>query len=389
MRAGGRCVALMLQKTANQSIPRETVVSEAKTTPRVRPLHAALVAGGLTLAAAVAWWVVDHAGVIVTSDARVRARMVTISSEVAGRIVALPVAAGDAVQAGELVVQLDDREASIALAVASLEVRALEAQIARERLRAGLARSRGNSRVDGRRSGLAAANADTIAARAMLKTAEAEFARTTSLRASGLVTQAAMDRATANIEAARQSVVRADAAASEGHAGIGEAEAEAGEASVIERGIEALSLQAHALNQRIALQTVELEQHAILSPLSGVIDEVFADEGEHVVPGGRIALAHDPGDVWIEANIKETDVARVDIGARVEIQLDASHEGCEGRVQRIGNAATSEFALIPNANPTGVFTKITQRVPVHVSVGPDCTQVRPGAMATLKIRTTK
>ena len=62
---------------------------------------------------------------IVTSDARVRARMVTISSEVAGRIVALPVAAGDAVQAGELVVQLDDREASIALAVASLEVRAL------------------------------------------------------------------------------------------------------------------------------------------------------------------------------------------------------------------------------------------------------------------------
>ena len=53
------------------------------------------------------------------------------------------------------------------------------------------------------------------------------------------------------------------------------------------------------------------------------------------------------------------------------------------------NVSARKTALIPNANPTGVFTKITQRVPVHVSVGPDCTQVRPGAMATLKIRTTK
>ena len=378
----------MLQKTANQSIPRETVVSEAKAPPRVRSLHAALVAGGLALAAAGAWWLVDHAGVIVTSDARVRTRMVTISSEVTGRIVALQVAAGDAVQAGDALVQLDDREARIAFAAASLEVKTLEAQIARERLRANLARARGNSRVDGRRSGLAATNADAIAARAMLQTAEAEYARTISLRASGLVTQAAMERAKASIEAARQSVVRADAAVSEGHAGIGEAEAEAGEADLIERGIEALSLQAHALRQRIALQKVELEQHAIMSPLSGVIDEVFADEGEHVAPGARIALAHDPGDVWIEANIKETDVARVKVGARVEIHLDASHEGCEGWVRRIGDAATSEFALIPNANPTGVFTKITQRVPVRVSVGRECAQVRPGAMATLKISAT-
>lgn len=311
--------------------------------------------------------------------------MVTISSEVAGRIVSLPQSAGDRVQVGEVIAQLDDREARIALAAASLEVKALEAQIAREILRANIARSRGSSRVDGRRSSLAAASADTIAARVMLQTAEAEYARTTSLHASGLVAQAAMDRATASVEAARQSAVRADAAVSEGRAGIGEAEAEAGEAGVIERGIEALSLQAHVLRQRIALQKVELEQHAIASPLDGVIDEVFADEGEHVAPGARIALAHDPGDVWIEANIKETDVARVGVGARVEIHLDASHEGCEGRVQRIGDVATSEFALIPNANPTGVFTKITQRVPVHVSVGRDCAQVRPGAMATLKI----
>lgn len=354
---------------------------------RLRRLHAALAAAAVVVGAGIAWWLWDHAGAIVTSDARVRARMVTISSEVAGRILHLSLEAGDAVKAGEVVVRLDDREAELSLAAASLELKALEAQVEREKLRASLARARGGSRIDSRRANLAAASADSVAAHALLETTEAEHARTATLRASGLVTQAALDRSTASLEAARQAALRADAAISEGRAGIGEAEAEAGEARVIERNIEALALAAHALRQRIALQKVELGQYAIESSVTGVIDEVFADQGEHVAPGARIALAHDPRNIWIEANIKETDIAGVRIGAAVEVRLDASPGACEGRVQRIGAAATSEFALIPNANPTGVFTKITQRVPVRVGIGADCAQVRPGAMATLKIRT--
>lgn len=353
---------------------------------RLRPLQAALMLAATAVGAGIAWWLRDHAGVIETSDARVRARMVTISSEVAGRILHLSLEAGDAVKAGEIIAQLDDREASLALAAASLELKAIEAQVEREKLRATLARSRGGNRIDARRASLAAASADTAAARALLETAEADHARTTTLRASGLVTQSAMDRATTSLEAARQAALRADAAMSEGRAGIGEAEAEAGEARVIDRNIKALALTAHALRQRIALQKVELGQRSIESPLTGVIDEVFADAGEHVAPGARIALAHDPAGVWIEANIKETDIAGIRIGAAVDIRLDASPNACDGHVARIGAAATSEFALIPNANPTGVFTKITQRVPVRISIGANCAQVRPGAMATLKIR---
>ncbi|MDP3494163.1 MAG: HlyD family efflux transporter periplasmic adaptor subunit [Hyphomonadaceae bacterium] len=354
---------------------------------RMRPLHVAIAVAAVALGVGAAWWLADHAGVIVTSDARVRARMVTISSDVAGRIVEMRSSAGDVLKLGAAIARLDDREARIGLAATSLEMKALEAQIAQEKTRASLARSRGNSRVDGRRSGLAAAGADTVAARAMLQNAEADYARMRSLHASGFVSQAAMDRAATGLETARQSAARAEAAVGEGRASMGEAEAEAGEARVIEHGIEALALQAHALRQRIALQKVELEQHTVMSPLNGVIDEIFADAGEHIAPGARILLAHDPADMWIEANIKETDLAAVRVGARVDIRLDASHEVCRGRVLRIGDAATSEFALIPNANPTGVFTKITQRVPVRISIGGDCRQVRPGAMATLKIST--
>jgi len=379
----------MLQTTGNQTIPRETAASETKARLRLRPLHAALAAGGLALVAAGAWWLLDHAGVIVTSDARVRARMVTISSEVAGRIVALPIAAGDTVKAGHVLARLDDREARLALDAMTLDLEALESRVASEKVRARLARARGGSRIDGNRSGLAASEAEAATARARLLAVEADHARTVKLQAAGLVTRAAMDRAEASLEAARQAVLSAEAATSRSRAGIAEAHADAGEAQVIEDNAGRLVLEARALRQRIAAQMLTLEQHVIVGSLDGVIDEVFADQGEHVAPGARIALAHDPDDMWIEANIKETDLAGVRAGAPVEIRLDASHEVCRGEVQRIGDAATSEFALIPNANPTGVFTKITQRVPVRVSIGGDCRQVRPGAMATLKIRTAR
>ena len=374
----------MLQTTDNKTMPKAS-----RAAPRVRPLHVVLAAGGLALLAGGGWWVVDHLGVITTSDARVRARMVTVSSEVSGRIVELPVAAGDTVKAGDVIARLDDREARLALDAMSLDLRALEARIARERMRAQLAGARGGSRIDSSRSGLAASEAEAATARARLQAVEADFARTVMLKSSGLVTQAAMDRATASLETAHQAVVSAEAAIGRSRAGIGEAEAEAGEAHVIAGNVDALVIEASALRQRIAAQTLTLERHDIVSPVSGVIDEVFADRGEHVATGARIALAHAPDDVWIEANIKETDLAGVRIGATVEIRMDAASGACDGRIERIGDVATSEFALIPNANPTGVFTKITQRVPVRVAIGAACTQVRPGAMATLRISTAR
>ena len=151
------------------------------------------------------------------------------------------------------------------------------------------------------------------------------------------------------------------------------------------RDAEAMAVSAHALRQRVGVLKVELKQHRVESPLAGVVDEVFAEPGEHVAAGARLALAH--GDaVWIEANIKEPELPRIRVGAEVEIRLDAARGTCRGVVERIGDAAASEFAVVPNANPAGVFTKITQRVPVRVTLGAECGRARPGAMATLRIR---
>jgi membrane fusion protein, multidrug efflux system len=346
----------------------------------IAAIVAIAVLGGASL------WLIDRSSAVYTSDARVRASMVTLSSDVAGRIIDLPIKPGDHVKAGDLLARLDDRQASLAVTALSLELKAVEAEVARENLRVDLSRTAGDNRIGARRAALAAARADLTAAQSQLEIVGADFNRTSTLKASGLVTQTLMDRASTQLEAARQAEARARAALTQAEAGIGEAEAEAGEAGIFMRNVEVLSLRAHALRQQIVLRKVELARHAIASPINGVVDEVFADNGEYVAPGARIALLHNATDLWIEANVKEAEIARVSAGARVEVRLDAAPDrACTGRVDRVRSATAAEFALIPNANPTGVFTKIAQRVPVRIVIDGSCEQLRPGAMASLRI----
>ena len=112
----------------------------------------------------------------------------------------------------------------------------------------------------------------------------------------------------------------------------------------------------------------------------------FVRKGEHVQAGQRILMFHDPDDIWIEANIRETDVGRIRVGMKADIRVDA-YPGklFEGKVFRIGQAATSQFALLPDPNPSGNFTKITQRLPVRILLGEKNPDLRPGMMVEVYI----
>lgn len=340
----------------------------------------------LAMACAAVWWLADQHAFVSTSDARVRARMVSISADVAGRLISLPVRPGDRIACGERLASLDERRAKLALASASLDLKALDIAIERMRREAGVERSRGDSRIGAALSGLEAALADTAAARATLAATEADHARKQTLHDAGLIADTAMDRVSEALELARLDEARSLALIASRKAGLAEARADASVAGLTDQDAERLAMEAAALRQHVAALKLDLEHHIIASPINGVIDEVFAENGEHVEAGARIALAHATDDVWIEANIKETDIGRVSVGAAVDVKLDAAVRVCSGEVERIGEATTSEFALVANANPAGVFTKVTQRVPVRVRIGADCEQVRPGAMANLRIR---
>lgn len=135
-----------------------------------------------------------------------------------------------------------------------------------------------------------------------------------------------------------------------------------------------------------AQQQLDLTDRTIRAPVSGVIDRKFVDGGEYVTPGQRLAIMHDPHKVWIDANIKETEVRKLKIGQPVKVSIDAyPDEDFKGTVAIIGNSTTSEFALLPTPNPSGNFTKITQRLPVRIAIDQQGRKLRPGMMVEVNI----
>ena len=141
-----------------------------------------------------------------------------------------------------------------------------------------------------------------------------------------------------------------------------------------------------AVLARIRRQELDIAAHSVESPLAGVASKVFVEAGEHLEPGQRIALVHDPREVYVLANIRETEIPRLALGQHVRIEVDAYPDrNFEGTVSAIGLAATSTFALLPSAKPGGGFTKVTQRFPVRIALEADGGSLRPGMMVEVFI----
>jgi membrane fusion protein (multidrug efflux system) len=113
------------------------------------------------------------------------------------------------------------------------------------------------------------------------------------------------------------------------------------------------------------------------------------ETGEYLSAGQPILMMYHPDNVWIEARVKETDVRKLSVGQAVKIRVDAwPDRDFSGRIRNIGRSATSEFALIPSSNPSGNFTKVTQRIPVRISVDEgDHTLLSPGMMVVIAVDT--
>ncbi|WP_239023864.1 HlyD family secretion protein [Salinicola corii] len=157
---------------------------------------------------------------------------------------------------------------------------------------------------------------------------------------------------------------------------------------------EVLRQQARIARQQLAETQATLEEEQLRiadleidSPVDGVIDKTLIDQGEYISAGQPIAMMHDPSKLWVEANIKETDVGALRTGQSVAITVDAfPDQTFSGHVAVIGRAATSQFALLPDPNPSGNFTKITQRIPVRIRFDDGPTElIGPGMMVEVDI----
>ena len=271
------------------------------------------------------YWLTQVRGFESTDNAAIDGRGVVVSAKSLGRIAVLAVDEGDRVAAGQVLVRLDDSD-----------LRAQEALAA---------------------SGIVCAERGAALARVNLERAAADFDRAARLYAQRNISQEQAEHA------------RSAAAAAEAQLGV---------------------VLAQVDSARAALGVVEAQlRNAVLtSPVAGVVARRWVSAGEVVQAAQAILTVYDLDNVWVSANFEETKLSRLRVGAPVAIVVDA-HPGVrvQGKVVSIGSATAAQFSLIPSGNAAGNFTKITQRIPVKISVerGGSGAALLPGMSVTVRV----
>jgi membrane fusion protein (multidrug efflux system) len=279
-----------------------------------------------------------------TENAYVKAHIVAVSAEVAGRVAEVAVRDNQAVTPGQLLFRIDAAPFETALARAN-------AQLASAR-----------TDVETLRADLRVALADSAEAEERIRFLGVQLERQQRLKERGMVREEAYDEARHNLEAARARLTGLRERAARGLASLG--------------GSEKLPVERHprVLEARAALDTaaLELARTRIVAPTAGTVSNLKLQPGMNVTRGVAVFSLIQAGDPWIEANFKETQLAGMRVGQAARVVADA-YPGVEwrARVSAIAPATGAEFALLPPQNATGNWIKVVQRVPVLFAIEQD------------------
>jgi membrane fusion protein (multidrug efflux system) len=277
-----------------------------------------------------------------TDNAYVQQPKVSISADVAGRIASVAVRNNQQVQAGEVLFTIDPSSYEIALSQAD----------------AALATARVN--VEQLRVAHSIALAKLDAAKATLAIRQKEWDRASNLQQQGISAESSLDDSRLALQQAQSNVALEEQDVANTVAAL------AGDPNIKTDDHPAVRV---AMSARANAQR-NLDNTTVRAPASGVISQVASlNVGQFVATGSTIATLVENGQVWVEANFKETQLATLRTGLPAEITVDAyPGRKFEGHLESIGAATGAEFALIPAQNATGNWVKVTQRVPVHFSV---------------------
>ncbi|MDO8956508.1 MAG: HlyD family secretion protein [Deltaproteobacteria bacterium] len=395
-------------------------------------------------------WLIFRWHYVSTDDAQVKGNLISLSAKVSGRITQLLVEEGDAVVPGQVIVQLEkeDYAAAQAQARANLEMakqdlaKAItQLSLTRERVSQGIGTAeasvreaveslkfaeadaalqtdRVNKEIERARASLQATRAKVLEAKATMANAKKEFDRNQELFRQNYVAENSRDAAetawqvaqskyqvalenereslsqlelaeanTRSIVLKKQSILISEQVLERAKINRALAQEEKQQISLQEKNIELLKAKVQEAEAAFRLAEIRFQETTIYSPIRGVISKRLADQGQMVQPGQPILMVNDPEDKWVVANVEETHVRRVRQAAEVKVEVDAfPNRTFEGRVEFIGAAALSEFALLPADNPSGNFIKITHRLPVRISVKDPQNLLKPGMMVGVEIK---
>jgi membrane fusion protein (multidrug efflux system) len=343
-----------------------------------------------------------------TDDAQVDAHLSPVSARVGGYVIKVSVADNEYVKEGTVLVEIDPRDYRVAVDEARAALTRVEATAQSLDIAVPITSVDTSSRltfsasdVANARAGIIAAEKELAAARALAEEAEANDAKAQQdlKRYQQLVDKeevseqtydqafAAAKAAAADVAAARANQAALQQRGQQARNRLSQAQAshrtaQTGPRQVASTRARALSALAEVAQRRATLERAELnlQYTRIVAPVSGSVTKTVV-VGMNVQPGQQLLTIVPLDDVWITANFKETQLARVQPGQPVDVDVDANGRTYRGRVDSIGGATGPVFSLLPPENATGNFVKIVQRVPVKIVLEPGENrdrQLRPG-----------
>ena len=317
-----------------------------------------------------AWRLPPFSSAIVsTENALVRGQVTLIGTQLPGYVVDVKVQDFQQVKQGDLLALIDDRiyqqryeqaQAQLAAQKAALENWAQ----ARRTAEAGVVLNQA-----------AMANAEAQATKAL-----ADLSRVNSLAADGSLSLREQDSS----KAARAQTA---AAVSQARASLDIARQQVRTVTVNK-----LSLEAAVANAAAALKAakVDLDNTRIIAPEDGQLGQVTVRKGAYVNTGAQL-MGLVPRQLWVIANLKETQMNNVQVGQSATFKVDALDGATlTGQVERISPATGSEFSVLPADNATGNYVKIAQRIPVRIRIDPGQARARrlaPGMSVIVSIDT--
>jgi len=252
------------------------------------------------------YWYIGQLGYISTDDAYIDGNQLSVSTKILGRITKLTVDEGDTVKTGQLLVKLD-----------STDLMAQENQA---------------------KAMVELANESIKLAQVNVAKAQDDFNRAQKQYSDKVIPKEKFDHALKAFEASKAEL-------NIDKTKIGTAEAQ------------------------LNVVKTELNNTNIYSPMNGVVGKRWVLKGDVVQPGQPIFTIFDMKNIWVTADLEETKLTNIHIGDKVQIFVDTyPNQNFEGKIFQIGSNTASEFSLIPPANASGNFTKVTQRIPIKISI---------------------
>jgi membrane fusion protein (multidrug efflux system) len=303
-----------------------------------------------------------------TDNAYLKGHMSLISPKETGYVKEVLFDDNQKVQAGDLLVVIDDHDFQARVAqeearvmMETMHIQTLEAQ------------KRGqNAKIRQEEASISAAEADLERARKDLK-------RFDNLANDGAISAQTRDAALAALKQTSAQRDKTRSARQEAESALATFDAQIGETQA----------RLQAAKSALELTRIDLANTRIVAPMTGMIGNRSVQIGQLVKPGSALAYLIPSEGIFVEANFKETQIERIQTGQVADIRIDAYPDSVfEGTVDSFAPASGAEFSLLPPENATGNFTKIVRRVPVKIAFRPgtDLSQLRPGLSTVVKVR---